>query len=71
MATLPEHRGRGYAESLLRHLDAFMRGSYGVKETVLHATEMGRPVYERLGFRVVDEFAGYLCLPGAGNGSGG
>ena len=64
MATLPEHRGRGYAEALLRHMDAFMRRRYGMKETVLHATEMGRPVYERLGFRAVDEFAAYLCAPG-------
>ena len=64
MATLPEYRGRGYAEALLRHMDAFMRQRYGVKETVLHATEMGRPVYERLGFRAVDEFAAYLCAPG-------
>jgi ribosomal protein S18 acetylase RimI-like enzyme len=64
MATLPEYRGRGYAEALLRHMDAFMKGRYGVKETVLHATEMGRPVYERVGFRLVDEYAAYLCVPG-------
>jgi len=64
MATLPEHRGRGYAEALVRHMDVFMRRRYGVKETVLHATEMGRPVYERMGFQAVDEFAAYLCLPG-------
>ena len=63
MATLPEYRGRGYAEALLRHMDVFMRRRYGAKETVLHATEMGRPVYERMGFRAVDEFAAYLCLP--------
>jgi GNAT superfamily N-acetyltransferase len=64
MATLAAHRGRGYAEALLRRMDAFMRTRYGTKETVLHATEMGRPVYERVGFRVVDEYAAYLCLPG-------
>ena len=64
MATLPEYRGRGYAEALLRHMDAFMRRRYGVKETVLHATEMGKPIYERMGFQFVDEFAAYLCLPG-------
>jgi len=63
MATLPGYRGRGYAEALLRHMDAFMRRRYGVKETVLHATEMGRPVYERMGFQAVDEFAAYLCVP--------
>jgi ribosomal protein S18 acetylase RimI-like enzyme len=71
MATLPEHRGRGYAEALLRQMDAFMRGRYGVKETVLHATETGRPVYERMGFRVVDEFAAYLCQPGNRTEKGG
>jgi ribosomal protein S18 acetylase RimI-like enzyme len=64
MATLPEHRGRGYAEGILRHMDAFMRRRYGVRESVLHATEMGRPLYARLGFRAVDEFVGYLCVPG-------
>jgi len=64
MATLPEKRGRGYAEGILRLMDAFMRRRYGVRETVLHATEMGRPVYERLGYRAVDEFAGYLCVAG-------
>ena len=63
MATLPEYRGRGYAEALVRHMDAFMREKYSVKETVLHATEMGRPVYERMGFQAVDEFAAYLCVP--------
>jgi ribosomal protein S18 acetylase RimI-like enzyme len=65
MATLPKHRGRGYAEALLRHMDAFMRQRYGVRESVLHATEMGKPVYERVDFRVVDEYAAYLCLPSA------
>jgi len=64
MATLPANRGRGYAEALLRQMDAFMKRRYGVKESVLHATEMGRPVYERVGYRMVDEFAAYLCLPG-------
>lgn len=63
MATLPEYRGRGYAEALLRHMDALMRQRYGVKETVLHATEMGRPVYERMGLQAVDEYAAYLCVP--------
>ena len=63
MATLPEYRGRGHAEALVRYMDAFMRRRYGVKEMVLHATEMGRPVYERMGFQAVDEFAAYLCVP--------
>jgi GNAT superfamily N-acetyltransferase len=65
MATLAEFRGRGYAETILRYMDGFMKREYGVTESVLHATEMGRPVYERMGFRAVDEFVGYLCVPGA------
>ena len=64
MATLPEYRRRGYAEALLRHMDGFMRKRYGMKETVLHATEMGRPIYERMGFQAVDEYSAYLCVPG-------
>jgi len=60
MATDAKHRGRGYAEAILRHMDAFMRRRYGVTESVLHATELGRPVYERVGFRAVDDIVGYL-----------
>ena len=63
MATDAAYRGRGYAEAILRHMDAFMRKEYGVTEAVLHATEAGRPVYERVGYRIVDEIVGYLCLP--------
>jgi hypothetical protein len=65
MATQAEFRGRGYAEGILRHMDAFMKRKYGVTESVLHATEMGRPIYERLGYQAVDEFAAYLCEPAA------
>ena len=64
MATLAEYRGRGYAEAILRYADEFMKREYRIAETVLHATEIGRSVYERLGFRTVDEFVGYLCVPG-------
>jgi hypothetical protein len=47
-------------------MDAVMRRDDGVTESVLHATELGRPVYERLGYRTVDEFVGYLCMPAPG-----
>lgn len=66
MATKEGHRGHGYAEAILRHMDAFMRQRYGVKESVLHATQMGLPLYKRLGYRTVDDFAAILCLPAAG-----
>jgi GNAT superfamily N-acetyltransferase len=61
MATREKFRGRGYAEAILRHMDSFMREKYGATESVLHATEVGRPVYERVGFRPVDDYSVFLC----------
>ena len=50
VATLPEARGRGLSRALLAHamVDARERGC---DTTSLEATQMGRPVYERLGYR--------------------
>jgi ribosomal protein S18 acetylase RimI-like enzyme len=55
VATLAEHRGRGYARDLVRTLvrDGVARGC---TTTTLGATKAGAPVYERLGYRDV----GYL-----------
>jgi GNAT superfamily N-acetyltransferase len=52
MATLPEHRGRGHATAIIRHLaaDAAERGR---TTTTLIATTAGAPVYTRLGYRDV------------------
>jgi GNAT superfamily N-acetyltransferase len=50
VATLPHARGRGLAGTLLRHalVDARERGC---QTTTLIATPMGRPLYERVGYR--------------------
>ena len=50
VATLPEARGRGLSRALLAHalVDARERGC---ETTSLEATQLGRPVYERLGYR--------------------
>jgi ribosomal protein S18 acetylase RimI-like enzyme len=50
VATLPHARGRGLAGDLLRHalVDARERGC---ETSTLIATSMGRPLYERIGFR--------------------
>jgi GNAT superfamily N-acetyltransferase len=61
MATRESFRGRGFSEAILRHMDEFMKRRYGVTESVLHATELGRPIYERIGFRCVDEYSCFLC----------
>ncbi|GIU80502.1 MAG: acetyltransferase [Bryobacteraceae bacterium] len=47
--TLPEYRGRGYATLLMRRCLDYC-GGRGIRTVKLDATEMGRPVYARLGF---------------------
>jgi predicted acetyltransferase len=50
VAAVPEARGRGFVSALMTHamVDAQERGC---QTTSLEATQMGRPVYERLGYR--------------------
>jgi GNAT superfamily N-acetyltransferase len=50
VAVVPEARGRGLAGNLLAHAlaDAAERG---IETSTLVATKLGRPVYERLGYR--------------------
>ena len=50
VATLPEARGRGLASVLLAHALADAR-ERGCTTTTLEATQLGRGVYERLGYR--------------------
>jgi GNAT superfamily N-acetyltransferase len=52
VATVPSHRGRGIGEAMTGH--AVRRGAeLGCVMANLQASEMGRPVYERMGFRPV------------------
>ena len=50
VATVPEARGRGLAAGLMRRALADGRAR-GCEVSTLQATSMGRPVYERLGYR--------------------
>ena len=52
VATVPEARGRGLAGALLGHALADAR-ERGLETTTLVATRAGRPLYERLGYRLV------------------
>jgi predicted acetyltransferase len=55
VATLPEARRRGFGEALTWH--AMARGaSFGCDMAALQASQMGRPVYERMGFRLVSQY---------------
>lgn len=62
IATLPQARGRGVGYAVTAALlDAGHR--LGARQAVLHATESGRPVYERGGFETVCAVPQYLWLP--------
>jgi GNAT superfamily N-acetyltransferase len=50
VATLPEHRGNGVARAMM----AAILDRYRDVPITLTATDQGRPLYEQLGFRVVD-----------------
>ena len=52
--TVPEARGKGYAKRLVQSVLEECR-KRAVPTIVLHASPLGRPVYERLGFVSSDE----------------
>ncbi len=49
MYTLPEWRGQGLATALLQEIIHFAK-STSIRRLWLHATESGRPIYEKAGF---------------------
>jgi len=62
VATLPEARGRGIGAAMTRRAaqDGFAAGATAA---VLQASPMGQPVYARMGFRTIGEYACYLQMP--------
>jgi GNAT superfamily N-acetyltransferase len=63
VATIPEHRGRG----LGAHLTAEpLRGAWelGHAAGLLQASQMGTPVYKRIGFRTRGHMTLLVCMPG-------
>lgn len=53
VATDPAQQRRGYAEAAMRHaLDVAAR-EHGEAPTFLHATDAGRPIYERMGYTAI------------------
>lgn len=59
VATLPEARRRGIGTVMTHHAMAEGRRR-GARHAVLQATDMGRPVYERLGFSKVHAYELFL-----------
>jgi GNAT superfamily N-acetyltransferase len=64
IATIPSARRRGYAAAMTARVVADGLGA-GCDAAALQASEMGRPIYERLGFRTVVRYATYTDLSAA------
>ena len=67
--TDPAYRGRGLARRLMEHALDYLRGR-GVRWVKLDATDMGRPLYERLGFQSEGAIERWMRAPGPGEASG-
>lgn len=50
VATDPARQRRGYGELVMRHALALSAVAHGNVPSTLHATEAGRPIYERMGY---------------------
>lgn len=53
VATQPGRQRRGYADAAMRQALAESARKHGECPTVLHATDAGRPVYERMGYQAI------------------
>lgn len=62
IATAEDARGRGIGYAVTQELQARARAA-GADHAVLHATESGKPVYERAGFVEVCQVPQYVWLP--------
>jgi ribosomal protein S18 acetylase RimI-like enzyme len=50
VATLPEQHGKGYAEAVMRQAIEQGKAGMGRRRIVLHASDMGQPLYQSMGF---------------------
>ncbi len=64
VATLPDERGKGYAEAITRHsIEAASRES-GLRRVILQSTALGERLYRRLGFRDVSRLVVFNSTTG-------
>ena len=50
VATDPEQQGKGFAETVMRRAIAEGQRAMGVRRTTLHASMMGYPLYQAMGY---------------------
>jgi GNAT superfamily N-acetyltransferase len=60
VATHPNHQRRGYADATMRRSLEDAARVHGERTTFLHATDAGKPVYERMGYRAVSVHTVFL-----------
>lgn len=60
VATDPGHQRRGYGEAAMRHALDVAAQRHGALPTFLHATDAGRPLYERMGYRTVSTHTAFM-----------
>jgi GNAT superfamily N-acetyltransferase len=53
VATAPPLQRKGYGEAAMRHALDVARDRFGDAPSVLHATDAGRPIYERMGYQPI------------------
>lgn len=67
VATIPSAQGRGYAETVMRRTLADGASATGLRRTVLHASDAGRPLYNAMGYHTVTAFTFYAFGLGHGD----
>lgn len=60
VATLPGHQRKGYAGAVMRLALSQAAARHGETPSVLHATEAGKPVYERMGYETISTHTLYM-----------
>lgn len=60
VATRPEQQRRGFADATMRHALDVSAQREGDRPTFLHATDAGRPVYERMGYQPVSTHTAFM-----------
>ena len=60
VATDPTQQRRGLADAAMRRALELSGAVYGERPTVLHATDAGRPVYERMGYRTISKHTVFM-----------
>jgi GNAT superfamily N-acetyltransferase len=60
VATIPERQRQGIGDAVMRFALEAARRTHGDHPSFLHATDAGRPVYERMGYKAVAAHTVYI-----------